>query len=137
MGDERTLFERILNPEKKPSGIAAERDALTRSIHQHLKFILNSRQGCCSIQSDFGMPEIMNRHEAKNVLARELAAGIRSTIARYEPRLTRIQVRLDDDGETRLLPRFTITAQVNSRSDVQQDISFTTVVDPVGKISVY
>lgn len=137
MAGERTLFERIADPEKKPPRSARERkEVLVKSIIHHLQRLLNSRQGCCQILDDYGMPDMESRAGSRIELQHELEAALRSTVAKYEPRLRKISVRMDPSEEERLVPKFTIVAELAPRDDFAKDVSFMTVVDPSGKILI-
>ena len=137
MANERTLTERFLNPEiKSPRTARQRKELVTNSIIRHLRNLLNSRQGCCEILDDYGMPEMESKSDAKNLLSRELETSIRNTISRYEPRLKNVQVRMDVSEEDRLTPRFIIKAVLTSRDSFSKDISFSTIVDPMGTIRI-
>ena len=137
MANERTLFERILDPERRTPRSARERkEMLSESIVRHLSLLLNSREGCCLTLGDYGMPEIESRWGGVNELGHELEAEIRGVITRYEPGLRRVQVRIDQQDAGALVPKFTISAQLAARDDFAKGVSFTTVLDPGGKVHI-
>ena len=137
MAGERTLFERLLAPEARTPRTSRQRkDMMVESVISHLRSLLNTRQGSCETLEDYGMPELEGKTGARNLLASEMEAEIRNTIGRYEPRLRRVQVRYEALDEEFLMPRFVVTAQLTSRDDFPKDVSFSTVVDPIGKVRV-
>ncbi len=137
MANERTLFERILDPSKRvPRSSRERKEMLTQSIIAHLKRVLNSREGCCQTLADYGMPDIESRSGSRNDLQRDLELALRDTIQKYEPRLRRIVVRLEESDELKLVPKFTVSAELAPRDDYAKDISFTTMVDPSGSFKV-
>jgi len=137
MADGRTLFERITQPRVKAATTPSQRkDVLVRSIVQHLRDLLNTRQGCCSAAPDYGMPDLQGETDSRGRLARELETKIRNTITRYEPRLGGVRVRMQAVEEARLAPRFVITARLTGQGDYSKDVSFSTIVDPLGKIEI-
>lgn len=137
MANPRTLFERILQPDVRTPRSSSERKTqMAESITRHLSRLLNSRQGCCRTLDDYGMPELENRAGSKLELGHDLEKAIRHTVSSYEPRLKRVQVRLDDTDEVRLSPKLQIAAELDCREDFTKDISFTTIITPEGKIAV-
>ena len=137
MANERTLTERLLRPEIKAPRTSRERkELITNSIIRHLRNLLNTRQGCCETLEDYGMPELESKGDTKILLSRELESSIRNTISRYEPRLKNVQVRMDVSEDDRLTPRFVIKAVLTSRDSFAKDVSFSTIVDPVGTIRI-
>ena len=59
MASERTLLERLANPE--PPGarrLALDVNRLKRSVLLHLQKMLNSRQGLSPAQPDYGIPDL-------------------------------------------------------------------------------
>jgi len=137
MANDRTLFERLLEPDTRKGRTASQRkDVLVASILNHLRGLLNTRQGSCETLPDYGMPEMVSTGDANTSLAQEMENDIRNTISRYEPRLTRIQVRMEISEENRLMPRFLVTARLTPQGDFSKDVSFSTIVDPMGGIKV-
>ena len=140
MANERTIFERLLDPKPDRDRSYASRErrkqALVYSIMRHLRDLLNSRQGCCEILEDYGMPDLESKHDGRIMLAAEMESEIRRMINRYEPRLASVHVRMEQTDELHMTPRFEITARLNVRDDFPKNVSFTTMVDPLGKFNV-
>ncbi|MCL5271066.1 MAG: type VI secretion system baseplate subunit TssE [bacterium] len=137
MANERTLIERLMYPDLRPGRSARERkDHLADSVVRHLIRLLNSRQGCCLTLPDYGMPDFNESLGSKNEMQAAFESAIRSTIQKYEPRLRHVVVHLEEDEGPRLNPRFLVTAELVSNDDIPKQVSFATVMDANGKISV-
>ena len=135
--NERTLLERLMYPDKRPGRSARERkDHLSDSVTHHLTRVLNSRQGCCLTQPDYGMPDFNESLGSKNEMRATFENAIRSTIQKYEPRLRSVVVRLDDDDSPRLEPRFTIQAELATPDDMPKQVTFATIMDANGRMAV-
>lgn len=137
MANEQTLFEKLLDPDRKiPRSATARKQMMTESVVRHLTLLLNSREECCRILHDYGMPDLENRAGSRIELKQELEGVIRNTITKYERRLKNVQVHLDVGEDEALVPKFRVTADLNCRDDFSKDVSFTTIVDPVGQIHI-
>ena len=138
MANERTLVERLINPEARAGRSARDRrEQLAESVVAHLTRLLNSRQGCCNTLPDYGMPDFNENLGSKNEMQAAFESAIRSTIQNYEPRLRRVVVRLEEEEGPRLNPRFNITAELATTDDSRRQVSFSTVMDANGKISIW
>lgn len=137
MANERTLLERLMYPEQQPGRSARERkEHLADSVIKHLTRLLNARQGCNLIAPDYGMPDFNENLGTKNEITVTFETAIRNTILKYEPRLRRVNVRLESDEGPRLTPRFLITAELVTTEAGDKTITFATVMDPQGRISI-
>ena len=137
MANERTVLERILNPDIRPGRSARDRrQQLADSVIEHLMRMLNSRQGCALTVDDYGMPDFNDSAGSKIEIRTSMETVLRNSIQKYEPRLRRVIVRMEQDEGTRLNPRFTITAELATTDDTQRQISFATVMDPTGQLTI-
>ena len=137
MANERTLFERILDPElRQPRTARERRELMSHSVIHHLSRLLNSREGCCLTVQDFGMPDVENKSGSRKELQHDMEMALRNTISRYEPRLRRVVVKMEETEEERLVPKFTITAELIPADSFTKEVAFTTIVDPSGKIRI-
>jgi type VI secretion system protein len=135
--NERTLLERLMYPDMRPGRSARERkDHLSDSVARHLSRLLNSRQGCCLTQPDYGMPDFNESLGSKNEMRAAFESAIRGTIQKYEPRLRGVVVRLNEDDSPRLEPRFTIQAELSTPEDMPKQVTFATIMDAHGRMSV-
>jgi type VI secretion system protein len=84
------------------------------SIVEHLRALLNTRQGESPSVPDFGVVDftdlVHNFHEAIQTLQR----CIRTTVLQYEPRLKNVVVQHVRDDEVLVL-KFQITAQLQNK----------------------
>ena len=135
MSDER-LLERIQNVESNPDS-RVERDISrkVRSIIKHLQNMLNTRQGSVMISDDYGIPDITNTHgEGINEMTKRIENSLQSAIAKYEPRLDCVRVKLLSKKEDVLLLRFKLEAVLIS--DNSTPVVLETVISPDGKVDV-
>jgi len=106
------------------------------SVLEHLKALLNTRQGSALIAEDLGLPDFTNMIRSFDEMTYdELARHIEQVVEKYEPRLTqtRIEVLPKDDKVLKL--KFKIEGKLRV-PNADMDISFETVVDPEGKIDL-
>jgi type VI secretion system protein ImpF len=114
-------------------------EQLRRAVHRDLEALLNARRPWRSVPENlvalrlsplaYGMPDFTagayNDRQQREVLRAE----IEETIRRFEPRLTRIQVRLSDDGS---LLRSTLRLSIDAlllTHPAPEPIVFDTTVD--------
>lgn len=104
------------------------------SIVEHLRGLLNTRQGEAPTVPDFGVIDftdlVHNFPEAIQVLQR----SIRATILQYEPRLKSVVVQHVRDEEVLVL-KFQITAQLASKS-ARGAVRFETQLRAGGQMNV-
>lgn len=134
---ERRLLERIANRE---AGGEHDRpppaDVLAHSIIDHLRRILNTRQGHVPIDPAFGVPDFTNLAGGfAQGSAREIEAQIERVITCYEPRLKAPRVSLAERGPDAATLRFSLDARlVIDAHDVPA--RFLTTVTGNGKIDI-
>lgn len=104
------------------------------SIVEHLRGLLNTRQGEAPTVPDFGVIDftdlVHNFPEAIQVLQK----SIRATILQYEPRLKSVVVQHVRDDEVLVL-KFQITAQLASKS-ARGAVRFETQLRAGGQMNV-
>jgi len=104
------------------------------SIVEHLRGLLNTRQGEAPAVPDFGVIDftdlVHNFPEAIQVLQR----SIRATILQYEPRLKSVVVQHVRDEEVLVL-KFQITAQLASKN-AKGAVRFETQLRAGGQVNV-
>lgn len=66
--------------------------ALKKSIQDHLVQLLNARQGVLPHLPDYGLPDLTAVYQEMPYSINTLADSVKSTLARYEPRLINIKV---------------------------------------------
>jgi type VI secretion system protein ImpF len=126
-------------PEDRPVSPLEAVEQLRRAVHRDLEALLNARRPWRSVPDDratlrlsplgYGMPDFTagayNDRQQREMLRGE----IEETIRRFEPRLTRIQVRLSDDGN---LLRSTLRLSIDAlllTHPAPEPIVFDTTVD--------
>ena len=132
---EERLLERIRNGERDLSRRGVEEpQRISDSVLEHLRRILNTRQGCVPIADDYGVPEFTEYLHLGSEAYRELEKVLRTTIQKYEPRLKGVRVSFIPEEEDRLalLLQFQVVARLASDSRVQ--VQFETSIDGSGQI---
>ena len=131
-------MERIRRAEQS-SGLSGESDAdvLKRSIVEHLRHILNTRQGSAQIASDYGVPDFTNvLGEFGTHSLESIEDTVRGVILTYEPRLSEIQVAHHEERKSTTIGlTFRLKGTIRYR-DREIPVVFETVVEPDGQISV-
>ncbi|WP_063534688.1 type VI secretion system baseplate subunit TssE [Burkholderia sp. MSMB1589WGS] len=133
----RRLLERIADWEAGGEHARLPRaDALTRSIIDHLRRILNTRQGHVPIDPAFGVPDFTNLAGGfAQGSAREIEAQIERVIACYEPRLKSPRIALAERAPGATTLHFSLDAQlvIDAR---EVPARFLTTVGGNGKIDI-
>jgi type VI secretion system protein len=112
-------------------------DDVESAVAEHLRRMLNTRQGSCLTCPDYGLIEVsevlFDFPDAIGIMQR----AIKSTIQTYEPRLKNVQVRhiQGDEARERMLA-FEISAQLHLPDGRRQTLYFATSVDPNGNVKV-
>ncbi|MCS6499213.1 type VI secretion system baseplate subunit TssE [Burkholderia thailandensis] len=132
---ERRLLERIADREaggeRSPSA-----DVLARSIIDHLRRILNTRQGHVPIDPAFGVPDFTNLAGGfAQGSAREIEAQIERVIACYEPRLKSPRVTLAERALDAATLHFSLDARLVLDAR-EVPARFLTTVSGNGKIDI-
>jgi type VI secretion system protein len=124
------LLSRINSLER---GAGKRSENLTESIADHLRVLLNARQGDAATAAAFGLADFHALvHLPQSPQA--LAASIRSSILAYEPRLKNVAVRHVEGGDPLSL-RFEISAAVVDKS-TREVLRFETRVSPGGHVEL-
>lgn len=133
--NEDRLLERIRNWKAEPMrrGRADTRRQID-SVVNHLKKILNTRQGNVPIADDYGIPDLTNFMQNYPDSLEDIEAGIRHSIQAYESRLSNVEVAYIHQEEDVLCLRFQITAEL--KDGPGKSIKIETIVDSDGKINL-
>lgn len=134
MKDKR-LFERIRDWSYAPGMRNRSRasDQVT-SVVNHLKKLLNARQGTTLMDLEYGMPDFTDLRATFPDSVRDIERSISRTIERFEPRLTNVKVDFMEQDE-RLTLYFQIRAMLTS-DDKPLDIHLHSTLDAGGKMAV-
>jgi type VI secretion system protein len=134
MSGER-LLERLRTWEQEPRRRGSDdQRRCVDSIIDHLRKMLNTRQGNVPIADDYGVPDFLDFLQSYPDSVREIETSIKSAIETYEPRLSGTNVTFIPDEDSSLTLRFQISARLATEGDRQ--VYFETVVDTDGKINV-
>jgi type VI secretion system protein len=104
------------------------------SIIEHLRGLLNTRQGECPAAMDFGVVDFTDLMHTFPEAIQTLQKSIRATILQYEPRLKSVIVQHVRDDEVLVL-KFQITAQLASKTS-KGAVRLETQLRAGGQISV-
>jgi type VI secretion system protein len=131
------LLERLRAYEQDPDRRGVwNPDLVMSSVLEHLKALLNTRQGSAMIAKDLGLPDFTNMIRAFDEMTYdELARHIEQVVEKYEPRLTQTRIKVLPKDDKVLKLKFKIEGKLRVPS-ADMDISFETVVDPEGKIDL-
>lgn len=122
----RGLLARVASP--------AHAEDETAAIVEHLRVLLNTRQGAAPSAPAFGVVDFSDVVHAMPGAAQTLVKSIRATILEHEPRLRNVSVRhVSDGGE--LVLRFEISAQL-ADGRAGRMLRFATTVRPGGRFDV-
>lgn len=134
---EQGLLDRIASGEqRKPPTLKLDGEAVARAVAGHLRKVLNTRVGSAPAAPDFGLPDFNDIMFQFPDGLRQIAAAIRDSIERYEPRLRRAQVRHLPGNADPFRLRFSISAELRL-GDRYGRVSFETSVDGAGHVRVW
>lgn len=136
MASSRTLLERLRDPRADaPRTVSQDTEELAESVMNHLRQMLNTRQGNSITAPGYGIPELSEVvHSFPEAMA-EVQDAIRLTIETYEPRLRGVRVTPLESEEDPFKLRFEITARL-ATSKERASVLFQTVVDSAGRVEV-
>lgn len=111
----------------------SESDAeVIESVLDHLRRMLNTRQGHVLVAHDYGMPDFTGFSQAPD--ARDaIRQAIRDSIKNYEPRLKKVQVNYIETDQLEI--RFEIVATLQAESK-GLPVTFETRIDPSGRVRI-
>jgi type VI secretion system protein len=136
MSRERSLLERLAN--RKPDVSRTTRldeSQLISSVLEHVGKMLNTRQGNAPVAPDYGIPDIVDLVHSFPESIRFMEQAIRTTIEKYEPRLSNVRVKHEGFDDDVFSLHFEVTA-VLAQSGSQKSVRFETRVDNNGEVSV-
>ncbi|GAB6097176.1 hypothetical protein JCM14469_34300 [Desulfatiferula olefinivorans] len=132
---EKRLFERLRTGSIGPGKHDAERTGdRIASVIDHLKKLLNARQGTTLMDPGFGMPDITDLRATFPDSVRDIERTLSLTIEQYEPRLARVEVRFIEQDE-RMTLYFHIRALLRS-DGTSRPIHLESALSPSGRMIV-
>jgi type VI secretion system protein len=135
VAQERTLLERIDNPQQGGYRLTADPHRTVESVLEHLRKMLNVRQGSVCTLPDYGIPDLNSLFMQYPDAVLALRRIIRESLEKYEPRLRRVNVRYIPDEDDPLILRFEITARL-AMDEKDSPIRIETVVGDNGEVRV-
>jgi len=132
---EERLLERVRNAERDLSRRGVEDpQRISDSVLEHLRRILNTRQGCVPIADDYGVPEFTEYLHLGAEVYKELEKVLRTTIPKCEPRLKGVRVSFIPEEEDRLALRLQFQVVAKLASNPRLQVQFETSIDGNGQI---
>jgi type VI secretion system protein len=136
MAREWSLLERLDRAEEKGGrSLHVNREQVVDSVLNHLRKMLNVRQGSSPALPLYGMPDFNDLAARFPEAIAEIQRAIKVSIERYEPRLKKVRIKHLSDDEDRLQLRFEITAQLVAGED-NPAIWFETSLNTVGRVTI-
>ena len=136
MGRERTLLERLADPETNaPLTISENTELMAESIIRHLQRMLNTRQGHVLTQPEYGMPDVTEFIHSLPDAVNEVRRAIRKSIEEFEPRLRNVEVNVVEIEQGSLQLKFEVTAELVTEKE-EASVWFETAINSAGQIRV-
>jgi type VI secretion system protein len=140
MGREFTLLERIARREERgrtrsEASATENLEGLMESVRTNLARLLNSRQGMSEAQQDYGLPSLTDVTVGSGDYVRMLQESIRQTVEKYEPRLRRIRITLQEQESSAEHLVFRVDAVLVGRSG-EHRVWYETAVNAAGQFDV-
>lgn len=131
-----TLLERLRNPGRAGSRVlhVSTRD-VTDSILRNLQNLLNTTQGNCLTDDEYGLPHTSAIRSTMPYATGGFLASIKRSIERYEPRLTSLRVRHVPSTDDGMELRFEIAGLIVDE-DGRTTVRFETHVDDEGRMVI-
>ena len=109
--------------------------SLRASVLEHLRAMCSTRRGTVEGRPDYGLPDVSEMvHSFPRAIA-DMQAALAHTVARYEPRLSNIQVTHIPSAPFDLVLRFEIAASLRDH-EATAPVRFETRVDASRGVSV-
>jgi type VI secretion system protein len=132
----KRLFERIREWPGKGKNPSFHSGNGVGSVVNHLKQLLNSRQGSTLIDRSYGMPDFTALRATFPDSIRDMERSITRTIERYEPRLKQVDVDFVEQDERDMTLYFHIHALLDSGQGETTAIYLESTLDAGGKMAV-
>ncbi len=133
---ERTILERLADARPDSSRTTRTSEAqVVKSVIEHLGKMLNTRRGNAPVALDYGIPDMADLLHSFPDAIRSMEQAIRTTIEKYEPRLSSVRVRYSGSEDSAFNLHFDITATL-SPGPSSRPVSFRTRVGSNGEVSV-
>ncbi|MCP4663844.1 MAG: type VI secretion system baseplate subunit TssE [bacterium] len=129
--ESRGFLEKMLAP------LPGERHAspvrwVGEPVRNHLALLLNTRRGTVRNLPDYGMPDISSFYTEYPACLTELRSLIERLIKKYEPRLSKVRVRLIETGRTEFRVSFLITGEIGEAGEEISRVQYRTTISSSG-----
>ncbi|MBI3776778.1 MAG: type VI secretion system baseplate subunit TssE [Gammaproteobacteria bacterium] len=136
MSQEHSLFERLQSPDETSDyKLKVNVNKAADSVLNHLRNMLNTRQGSVPTLPDYGLPDFNDIASNFPDAIFELRRVIKQSIDNYEPRLSQVKVDYVKDEDKPLSMRYEITAQLSLGGE-NANVWFETTLDSQGRVKV-
>ena len=140
MPPRRRLLERLRDmAQKSTEDLRSEDDpqVIVASIMQYIASIMNTRQGSCELDPEFGIPDFTSSGVSftKDDIP-GIEKGIAQFIDRCEPRLRNVHVHFTPDEDAPLLMNFTLSGELPLDASRVLPVAMVTKINTLGKVSV-
>ena len=135
MALEKTLLERIDHPQQGDYRLYTDPHLAIESVLEHLRKMLNVRQGSVTTLPDYGIPDLNSLFMQYPDAVLALRRMIKELLEKYEPRLQRVNVQYVSDDDNPLNLCFEISAYLVTDGG-GSPIRFETIVGDNGKVRV-
>jgi type VI secretion system protein len=135
MATEKTLLERIDDPDEDGHRLSVDAGKVSQSVARHLAAMLNVRQGSVMTLPDYGMPDVNGLLSQFPSALNGMRRAIKASIEKYEPRLRSVTVQhvpIDDDP---LDVRFKVAARMLV-GDAEEPATFEVLIGDFGRVRV-
>jgi type VI secretion system protein len=134
MPSARALLDRLEFPQAESQRELNNPDKIIDSICNHLQMMMNTKQGGAMTVPDFGMTDFSEIARGSQTLMR-MQDEIRSSIEKYEPRLTNVEVSFYTVENQPFTLHFNIHARVVT-GDRQSSTTFQSTIETSGAVKV-
>ncbi len=136
MAPQRTLLERLRDP--GPAGqrqLHVSTAEIQVSIQANLQKLLNTCQGNCLIDPNYGLPHMTEVRSRMPESVAGFEGAIRNTISRHEPRLHNVRVQHRPHRDDGLELRFVVSGVIEEDGN-RTAVRFETYADDEGRVVV-
>jgi type VI secretion system protein len=133
---ERSLLDRLRDVSAPAERSARENpNAVADSVLQHLRRMLNTRQGMSLTVPDYGIPDLADMVHSFPEALDKMRRSIRESIMKYEPRLQNVVVEHQREDDEIFHLHFEIKGQILTEGE-KIPVAFFTTLDASGRVKV-
>lgn len=106
------------------------------SIRDHLVILLNTRKGSIAHLPDYGLPDLSDIYKGYPESLHDLAAEIKGTVTKYEPRLSHVKIELKSSSSNYFEANYAIIGYLQNEEGEMQAVAFRTMISQGGKATI-